>query len=297
MVQVQAALPWTWHRDGAMPRDDETLPERVRRKEDLLSASQRKIARYCITQPREAAQLTALRIAEKLGVSESTVVRFAIRMGYEGFPDMQAAIRRAAEQRAATQVAGTTSPRDGRVHSSLRGDLDALTQTVESLDYQALHDCAEALHGARLLHVVGFRSAFGLAYTVEFHLRHFMNTRLIGAVGGTVLDDVDLIGPDDAVLAFTFPVYDERSLQAVEQATAVGANSVVVTDSALAPIPIDPLVRTLMTRYETQTFFNSAVAPSAIANALVLRLLELSAKKDRGLERRLYDRFQRQRTT
>jgi DNA-binding MurR/RpiR family transcriptional regulator len=293
---VRAAVLLLWYPEGIMPLDDETLPERVRRREDLLSGSQRKIARYCITQAREASQLTALRIAEKLAVSESTVVRFAIRMGYQGFPDMQAAMRRAAAQRTATDAAGTISPRDARVHASLRGDLEALAQSVESFDYETLHECAEALHGARRLYVVGFRSSFGLAYTVELHLRHFMETRLIGAVGGTVLDDIDLIGPEDALLAFTFPVYDERSLQAVEGATAVGANSVVVTDSALAPIPIDPLVRMLMTRYETQTFFNSAVAPSAVANALVLRLIELAAKQDRGLERRLYDRFQRQRT-
>jgi hypothetical protein len=71
----------------------------------------------------------------------------------------------------------------------------------------------------------------------------------------------------------------------------------VITDSALAPVPIDPLVRTLMTRHETSTFFNSAVAASATANALVVRLLELAAERDRGLERRLYDRFQRRRTT
>jgi DNA-binding MurR/RpiR family transcriptional regulator len=279
-----------------MSRSAETLPERVRRKEDRLSASQRKIARYCITQPLEASELTALRIAEKLGVSESTVVRFAIRMGYKGFPDMQAAIRLAAAQRTAAHDAGSASPRDARVASSLKDDLDILAQSVDSFDYEALDEAAQALFAGRQVHVVGFRSSFGLAYTTEFHLRHFMNTRLLGAVGGTIPDDVDLIRPDDAVLAFTFPVYDERSLNAVERATTIGASSVVITDSALAPVPIDPLVRTLMTRHETSTFFNSAVAASATANALVVRLLELAAERDRGLERRLYDRFQRRRT-
>jgi DNA-binding MurR/RpiR family transcriptional regulator len=280
-----------------MTSDEETLPERVRRKEDLLSASQRKIARYCISQPKEAAELTALRIADKLEVSESTVVRFAVHMGYKGFPDMQAAIRRTSEQRAGAHLPGSVSPRDARVHASLRSELDALTQGVETFDYETLHECATVLHQARRLHVVGFRSAFGLAYTVEFHLRHFMETRLVGAVGGTIPDDLDMIGPEDALLAFTFPVYDERTLQAIEHATAVGASSVVITDSALAPVPIDSLVRTLMTRYETQTFFNSAVSASAVANALVMRLLEIAGEIDRGLERRLYDRFQRRRTT
>lgn len=280
-----------------MSRTVETLPERVRRKEDRLSVSQRKIARYCITQPREASELTALRIAEKLGVSESTVVRFAIRMGYKGFPDMQAAIQLAAAQRTARYEGGSAPPRDTRVASSLHEDLDNLQQSVDTFDYEILEEAAQALFAGRQLHVVGFRSSFGLAYTTEFHLRQFMNTRMLGAVGGTIPDDVDLIRPDDAVLAFTFPVYDERSLVAVERATTIGASSVVITDSALAPVPIDPLVRTLMTRHETSTFFNSAVAASATANALVVRLLELAAERDRGLERRLYDRFQRRRTT
>lgn len=280
-----------------MNRSAETLPERVRRKEDQLSASQRKIARFCITQPREASELTALRIADNLGVSESTVVRFAVRMGYQGFPDMQSAIKQAAEQRSSVNESSSASPRDARVASSLAEELDGLQQSIEHFDYEALDECARALYGGRRLHVAGFRSSFGLAYTTEFHLRHFMDTRLLGALGGTIPDDIDLITPEDSLLVFTFPVYDERSLTAVERATSIGASSVVVTDSALAPLPIDPLVRTLMTRHETSTFFNSAVAASATANALVLRLLELAAERDRGLERRLYDRFQRRRNT
>lgn len=273
----------------------ETLPERVRRNENLLSASQRKIARFCISQPREASDLTALRIANQLGVSESTVVRFALRMGYDGFPDMKAALRATTQDRALRESAGEVHERDFRVHQALSVDNESLRETIARFDFAMLHECGMALHQARRVHVAGFRSSFGLAFLAEFHMRPFKDTRLIDAGGGTFADDIALIGPDDALLAFTFPVYDERTLKSIEVATELGVPSVVITDSALAPLPINPLVRTLVTRHESTTFFNSAVAPAALLNALLVRLLELASQEDRTIERRVYDRFQKKR--
>src|SRR5688500_15380854 len=131
----------------------ETLPERVRRRENLLSPSHRKIARFCINEPKEASELTALRIANKLGVSESTVVRFALRMGYEGFPDMQASIRAAAQERTILGSVGEIPARDKRVHDALLTDAASLRAAVEAFDYQLLHECSAALHRARRVHI------------------------------------------------------------------------------------------------------------------------------------------------
>lgn len=280
-----------------MATDDESLPERIRRKGTQLSSSQQKVARYCLTNASSAGTLSALRIAEELSVSESTVVRFAVKMGYRGFPDMQAAIRWAGESRQEVAQPPVEAQLDRRVVDSLRGDLSALQQTVEGFDHARLGAAAAALSEAQRIHVCGFRTSFSLAYLAEFHIRQIhRSVRLIDGIGGTHTDDLALIAPDDALLAFTFPVYDDRTVAIIERAAEVGAQTVVITDSALAPLPIARNVHTLTVRHDSVTFFNSTVAATALLNALVVRLVESRTEVDAGFEDRLIAQFQHKRT-
>jgi DNA-binding MurR/RpiR family transcriptional regulator len=292
-----ARLPDRWMEDVRMP-DDESLPERIRRKKNQLSVSQQKVARYCLTSSQKAGTLAALRIAEELEVSESTVVRFAVKMGYRGFPDMQAAIRRAWELRAEEEYPEAKGQIDGKAADSLRGDMTSLQQTIASLELGRLAGAADALVKAQRIHVCGFRTSFSLAFLAEFHIRQVHHSvRLIDGVGGTHVDDVALIEPDDALLAFTFPVYDDRTIDTVKRAVDVGAQTVVVTDSALAPLPIARHLHTLTVRHDSVTFFNSTVAATALLNALVVRMVELRTEAEPGFEERLTERFQQKRGT
>ena len=275
---------------------DESLPERIRRRSDDLSASQKKIARYCVTEPAKAGTLTALRIADELRVSESTVVRFAVHMGYRGFPDMQAAIRNASERQQAENDR-EDAPKTGRIlGQSLRHDLRLLRETIDAVDDVRLGEAVSVLDQARTLHVVGFRTAFSLAYLADYHIRQVRSSvRLVGGIGGTHQDDLAQIERDDALLAFTFPVYDDRTIEVVDGAAAIGAQCVVVTDSALAPLPLGENVRSVIARHEGLSFFNSNVAAVAITNAIVMRLVELRAERDPGFSRELNERFQHER--
>jgi DNA-binding MurR/RpiR family transcriptional regulator len=276
--------------------DEESLPERIRRKSNELSASQQKVARYCVTEAANAGTLSALRIAEELGISESTVVRFAVKMGYRGFPDMQAAIRRAYELRGQKPPPEAQGEIEGKALESLRGDVNALEQSISGLDLHRLGRAADALTKAERVHVCGFRTSFSLAFLAEFHIRQIhRSVRLIDAVGGTDADDMALIGPHDAVLAFTFPVYDDRTIAIVERAVQVGAQTVVMTDSALAPLPISNNLHTLTVRHDSVTFFNSTVAATALLNALVVRLVELRTDTDPGFEQMMTAQFQHKR--
>jgi DNA-binding MurR/RpiR family transcriptional regulator len=271
----------------------DSLPERVRILYDELTNSQRKIARYCVSHAAEAASLTAMRIAEKLDISESTVVRFAIKIGYDGFPQMQKALREGLRN---TPVPpGQHEPeRDAHdvVLKSLRNDLDALRQSIDELDLSALARATAALGEASNVFVCGFRTSFSIAYQAAFHLRKVHpSVRLLGDMGGTLVDDLELIGPGDSVLAFTFPVYDDRTIQVANRAVSVGASCVVVTDSALAPLPIDPLLHPLMVRHDSLSFFNSMVAASALLNAIVVRLAENRRQEEPLFERTLSKAF------
>ncbi len=275
---------------------EESLPERIRRRSDDLSGSQKKVARFCVSDPRRAGTLTALRIADELKISESTVVRFAVRMGYLGFPDMQAAIRQAAQHRDAPVGHDELREDPGNFAVSFQHDVRLLRETIGIVDEERLNRAVAALDEADAVHVVGFRSAFSLSYLAEYHIRQVRpHVRLVGAVGGTSRDDQALIQPKDALLAFTFPVYDDRSIEVIEAAAAAGAECVVVTDSALAPLPLGENVHTLIARHEGLSFFNSDVAPVAIINAIVMRMVALRTEREPGFSRTLNERFHRER--
>lgn len=277
-----------------MTFSDESLPERIRRRSDELSASQKKIARFCVTEPHKAGTLTALRIAEELRVSESTVVRFAVRMGYHGFPDMQSAIRSASE---GVESATDGNPKSGGVFGpSLQHDLRLLRETIGIVDEERLGRAVAALDQAQTLHVVGFRTAFSLAYLADYHIRQVRpSVRLVGGIGGTYQDDMAQIGPADALLAFTFPVYDDRTIEVIEAAAGVTAHSVVITDSALAPLPLGEKVHTLIARHEGLSFFNSNVAAVALINAIVMRMVDVRTEHEPRFSRDLNERFQHER--
>lgn len=275
---------------------DESLPERIRRRSDDLSASQKKIARFCVTEPERAGSLTALRIAEELRVSESTVVRFAVRLGYLGFPDMQAAIRRASDRGGSRRLVDEVTGAAGVFGSSLQHDLRLLRDTSTTLDADRLEAAVLALEAAKAVHVVGFRTAFSLSYLADYHIRQVrQNVRLVGGIGGTYEDDLRQIEEGDALLAFTFPVYDDRTIEVIDAAAAVGADCVVVTDSALAPLPLGDNVRTIIVRHEGLSFFNSNVAAVAIINAIVMRLVDLRSSRDPRFSREINELFQHER--
>jgi DNA-binding MurR/RpiR family transcriptional regulator len=275
---------------------DESLPERIRRRSDKLSPSQKKIARFCVTEPHKAGTLTALRIAEELLVSESTVVRFAVRMGYLGFPDMQAAIRHASERQDVRSSDGNSDKERETFDESLEHDLQLLRETISAIDEKRLERAVAELDRAQTLHVVGFRTAFSLSYLAEYHIRQVRGqVRLVGGVGGTYQDDMAQIGEEDALLAFTFPVYDDRTIEVIEATTALGASCVVVTDSALAPLPLGENVYMIIARHEGLSFFNSNVAAVAIINAIVMRMVHISTEREPKFARDLNEKFQRER--
>lgn len=279
-----------------MAHSEESLPERIRRKGDELSASQKKVARYCVTEPQKAGTLTALRIAEELRVSESTVVRFAVRMGYHGFPDMQSAIRSASERQGGRSGADEPGKLGGQVGASLQSDLRLLRETIGSVDEERFGRAVDALDRAGVVHVCGFRTAFSLAYLAEYHIRQVRRSvRLVDGIGGTHSDDLALIEPDDALLVFTFPVYDDRSIAVIEYAAQIGAQCVVVTDSALAPLPLGENIHSLTARHESLSFFNSNVPATALLNAIVVRMVELQSARDPKFEHGLTERFQHER--
>ncbi|WP_173155717.1 MurR/RpiR family transcriptional regulator [Phytohabitans suffuscus] len=273
--------------------DSYSLPERIRLKHDLLTEGQRKVARFCLANPEEAGELTAMRIADKIRVSESTVVRFAVRLGYRGFPDMQSDLRATlAGRRSTTKVEGAAVKNDtnGRVARSLNADVESLRDSVEGLKVDQVCAAADVLYAAPRVYVVGFRTSFSVAHLASFHLKRVHPAvHLLSDMGGEFEDDLELMRPQDALLAITFPRYDERTLTAVSVAQAKGQPIVALTDSVLSPA--GDLPHALFVGHHGQSFFNSTVAATAVVNALVVRMVEKRSAEDPEFEHGLVERF------
>jgi DNA-binding MurR/RpiR family transcriptional regulator len=210
---------------------------------------------------------------------------------------MQSAIRRGVQTRVKQALPLAEGEAGSEALRSLHGDLRSLEETIANTDLQRFAAAVEALDSAAFIHVCGFRTSYSLAYLAEFHIRQVRRSvRLIDAGGGTHADDLALIDPADSVLAFTFPVYDDRTIATIEHAANTGAAAVVVTDSALAPLPISGKVHPLIVRPGGRSFFNSTVSAAALVNAIVVRLVELRTARDPSFGPKLTRRFQHERS-
>jgi DNA-binding MurR/RpiR family transcriptional regulator len=266
------------------------LPERIRLKHDQLSPGQRLVARFCLGNPQAASELTAMRIAEQVGVSESTVVRFALRLGYDGFPHMQSAIRDSMEQTQPRAPARRPGHDEDVVANSLAGDLDALGESIRNLDTRELSMAVEMLANAQKIFVAGFRTSFSLAHLAVFLLRKVhRRVVLLDDMGGVMDDDAEDMTSDDVLLVFSFPRYSPLTRRVFDVAHGRGLDIVAVTDSVLSPYAAN--AHCLFVRHDTPTFFNSNVAATAVLNAIIVALTARRDAEKPGFEQRLVDRF------
>lgn len=251
--------------------DDLLLPELIRLRQDQLSPGQRRVARFCLADPARAARISAARIGAAVGVSESTVVRLATRLGLEGFPQLQAALAKAHHKQPHERITAEESLT--KATESVRLDMENLTELSERFDWAAVDAAVEILANARRVHVIGFRTSFSLAFLASFLLRQIHDdARLVTDMGGGLVEDVARLGEGDAVLGFSFPRYVRSTSRTLDYAQSKGAKTIAVTDSVLSPVGDADLVFTV--RHDGASFFNSNVAATALVNAIVCALAD-----------------------
>lgn len=265
------------------------FPERLRLAQDLLSRGQLRVARYLLTQPRQASHLAAVRIGQTVGVSESTVVRLALRLGYEGFPEMQDDIARSAAPEGLVDPARTAA-RAKLIGRTLEADLGNLRETVEGLDLSLIVEAVDLLQRARTIHVVGFRTSFSLAYLASFLIRQaHPATVLLDDAGGTLPDDLAAMREGDVLVAVSFPRYVRKTVQAVEYAMSQGVRTIALTDSFLSPISRADIL--IPVHHFSPSFFNSNVAATAVINAMAAELADRIGPASSTARRALVESF------
>jgi DNA-binding MurR/RpiR family transcriptional regulator len=273
-----------------MDNDGDVLAD-VRRSYQDLTLAQKRIAEIIVEDPEFVAFATVDKFAGKLGVSPSTIVRFAYRLGLNGYPELQTRIRdivraqmRPGPGQDDEQVSETQHLGDGIIAKSLSHDLENLRRTVSRLSLDDLERAVTLLVDARWIYVAGGFASDSLAQYVTFALGRIRGR--VSVLNGGMHTSAGLldISAGDVVLAFSFPPYASRTLQIVSAAKSNGASIITVTDTLVAPIAqrSDVVLATNVSGIGPQ---NSLGAPMAVANALLnamfVQVPEASARYDR----------------
>ncbi len=256
-----------------------------------FSKGQRRIAAYILENYEKAAYMTASRLGGLAGVSESTVVRFAIELGYVGYPEMQRALQELVRTKLTSvqrmEVTNTLIGDADVLDKVLTSDMDKLRHSLEEIDKAAFYDAIDRISEARTIYIVGVRSSSTLAGFLNYSLRMITdNVKFIQTTSGSeIFEQIMRIGEGDVMIAISFPRYSTRIINAVEFARARGADVVALTDSAESPIAA--YAHQLLTaRSDMASFVDSLVAPLSIINAMIVAL---SRKKQDEIAVRLHE--------
>ena len=252
-----------------------------------FSKGQRKIAGFILESYDKAAFMTASRLGKKVGVSESTVVRFASELGYDGYPDMQRSLQKMIRNRlTSVQRIEVTNDRLGDqdlLSMVLQSDIDKIRLTLEELDRTSFDRAVEAIVSARRIYIIGVRSSAAIAAFLHFYCNLiFENVVLVSAnTASEIFESLLRVGKGDVVIGVSFPRYSSRTVQAMSFARDRGAATIAITDSEASPLaPISTY--SLTARSDMVSFVDSLVAPLSLVNAL---LVAVSWRKNDDLER------------
>lgn len=240
-----------------------------------FSKGQRLIARYIIEHYDKAAFMTASRLGVTVGVSESTVVRFATELGYDGYPHLQKALQEMIRNKlTAVQRMEVTNDRMGNrdvLQMVLNSDMEKIRMTLDEIDRDAFHGAVEAILRARRIYILGVRSASALASFLGFYFTLlFDQVHLVDTAGlSETFEQILRIREDDVLIGISFPRYSKRTLRAMQYAKDHGAKVIAVTDSRLSPLTRFS-DHTLIAKSDMASFVDSLVAPLSVINALIV---------------------------
>lgn len=263
--------------------------QRIMEKMDQMSRSQQKIAQYLINHPDSAPFLTASKLAQLAGVGEATVVRFAVFLGYQGYPDMQRHMQEALKRQWTTVERLNMTSKANRdqeqsvVDEVLKGDIINLQLTLQQVDKGEFDRAVKAIIEAENIYIIAYRSAAGLGAFLEFYLDLVLqNTELIRQADG-ISEHLLGITEGDLVIGMGFARYTKRTVEVLKYAKEKGAKTMCLTDHILSPLM--PLADIRLTAAsDINSFINSFAAPLSIINALITAVTRIEKAK---VEKRL----------
>ena len=240
-----------------------------------FSKGQRRIAQYIMEEYDKAAFMTAAKLGSTVGVSESTVVRFAVSLGFDGYPTMQKAMQEMVLNRLTSvqrlEVASDRMGNQDVVSMVLQSDMDKLRRTEESLSREDFQKAVDAIVAAKRVFIMGVRSAAPLANFLGYYLRYLSdNVQIVTASGSSeMFERIVGVNSDDAVIAFSFPRYSTATVKGARYCASAGATVIGLTDSKLSPLAQECDI-VLLAKSDMVSLVDSVVAPLSVINALIV---------------------------
>ena len=263
------------------------LLNRINHSYSAMSKGQKLLATYITDNYDKAVFLTAAKMGEIVGVSESTVVRFATHLGYKGYPEFQKALEELVRNKLnSIQRMEVTY---GRISQSkiletvLQSDADKIKSTLEKIDQNAFEMALNTILDAKNIYIVGIRSCAPLASFLAFYFNlMFDNVRLLHTSSSSELfEQMVRIGKDDAIIGISFPRYSMRTLKALEFANNRNAKVITITDSVHSPMNLYSSCN-LIADSDMASIVDSLVAPLSVINALIVALCMKKQKEVAG---------------
>ena len=240
-----------------------------------FSKGQKQIARFILEHYDKAAFMTASRLGVTVGVSESTVVRFATELGYDGYPHLQRALQEMIRNKLTSvqrmEVAGDRMGGRDVLQTVLHADTDMIRVTLDEIDRDAFQGAVDALMSAKRIYILGVRSSSALASFLGFYFNLlFEHVTLVHTHSvSEIFEQVLRVGPGDVLFGISFPRYSKRTLSAMKYARDRGARVIALTDSQLSPLA-RVADHVLLARSDMASFVDSLVAPLSVINALIV---------------------------
>lgn len=251
------------------------LLDRIEEGYSSFSKGQRRIASYIMEHNDKAAFMTASRLGQTVGVSESTVVRFAMELGFEGYPQLQRAMQEMIRGRLTSlQRIEVTDSRmkDGDILQNVLGfDIDKIKYTLDHTSRETFASAVQAIAKARRVYLVGVRSAEALAVFLNYYFNMILdNTVFVRASSETAMFEQMLrVNEEDVVIGISFPRYSKRVVSAMRFAGDKNARVIAITDSVTSPLA-QIAGDVLLARSDMASFVDSLVAPLSLINALIV---------------------------
>ena len=256
-------------------QDMQDMIDRLNQSGKRLSKGHRRIAQYIVEHYDKAVFMTASRLGESVGVSASTVVRFASAMGYEGYPQLQRSLQELVSHRLTTnqrfEMSNEIDP-SAALSIVLKSDMQNLRATLEQIDNSIFDQVVERLLSARAIYVMGLRSAAPLAQFMGYYLNYiFDDVHLVSSGATDVFEEISKLKEDDVLVGISFPRYSSRTLEAMRFAKRCGAQVIAITDGPMSPLS-EIADATLTAHTDMASFVDSLAAPLSVINALLVAL-------------------------
>ena len=256
----------------------------LQEKEPTFSKGQKRIARYITEAYDKAAFMTANRLGKTVGVSESTGVRFAVDLGFDGYPSMQKAMQEMVLNRLTSvqriEVANNRFGDQDVVSMVLHSDMEKLRQTGETVDRDEFQAAVNAILKAKRVYIIGVRSVAPLANFLGYYLNYmFNNVHVIsGFSAGEMFEKIVSVNSDDVVVAFSFPRYSASTTKGAKYCRSAGATVIGITDSKLSPLG-QCSDHVLLAKSDMVSLVDSLVAPLSLVNALIVAVASKREKE------------------